>query len=253
MDADFAAGKPLVAHVVVALVDNAHQGIVPVPASLGDGTDPRSNLYWGARYGVRTFFRKQPGWQMLAIAPSGHARVLDRVLFHRTVERGGRSGDAYVVAEAWQGEHIADAIRHFLEMNRGEHAESIRLDERAFEAGGAAHVIAFIGHNGLMDFAAPVLEASRAPLLAHASIVLACYSDRYFGALLDAQSAPLITTTGLMAPEAYTLEAVLERWFSGARSDQVRGAAAAAYAHHQKISGSAALRLFRTGSRNLGP
>jgi len=40
-DADFAAGRPLVAHVVVALCDNEFQGIVPVPASLGNGADPR--------------------------------------------------------------------------------------------------------------------------------------------------------------------------------------------------------------------
>jgi len=49
---DVAAQRPLVAHVVVALCDNVHQGIVPVPRALGNGQDPSSNLYWGARYGV---------------------------------------------------------------------------------------------------------------------------------------------------------------------------------------------------------
>ncbi len=253
MDEDFAADRPLVAHVVVALVDNAHQSIVPVPASLGDGAAPRSNLYWGALYGVRTFFRGQPGWHSLAIAPSGDPRVLDRVLFRRSVERDGRRGDAYLVAEAWQGEHIAAAIRHFLELNRGEHVEGIRVDGRAFEAGGAAHVVVFVGHNGLMDFEAPVLAARVAAPLPHASIVLACYSEQYFGSLLAGHSARLIMTTGLMAPEAYTLGAALERWFSGAQPAQVRAAAANAYARYQKISDSAALRLFRTESRNPSP
>ena len=42
---------------MVALADNDHQGIVPVPRQLGDGDDPANNLYWGARYGVKTYFR----------------------------------------------------------------------------------------------------------------------------------------------------------------------------------------------------
>ena len=47
-----------VIHVLVALCDNANQGIVPVPARLGNGADPDSNLYWGAAFGVKTFFSK---------------------------------------------------------------------------------------------------------------------------------------------------------------------------------------------------
>ena len=43
-------------HVFVALADNEHQGIVPVPAKLGNGEDPEHNLYWGSAYGVKTFF-----------------------------------------------------------------------------------------------------------------------------------------------------------------------------------------------------
>src|SRR5213596_1995295 len=36
-----------VAHVLVALADNKYQGIVPVPAAIGNGDDPVRNLYWG--------------------------------------------------------------------------------------------------------------------------------------------------------------------------------------------------------------
>ena len=32
--------------VIVSLVDNASQGIVPVPAKIGNGDDPHGNLYW---------------------------------------------------------------------------------------------------------------------------------------------------------------------------------------------------------------
>jgi hypothetical protein len=42
-----------VVHVFVALADNQHQGIVPVPAKLGNGDSPLTNLYWGATFGVK--------------------------------------------------------------------------------------------------------------------------------------------------------------------------------------------------------
>jgi len=45
-------------HVFVALADNKNQGIVPVPARLGNGQDPANNLYWGAAFGVKTFFKR---------------------------------------------------------------------------------------------------------------------------------------------------------------------------------------------------
>lgn len=249
MDADFKAGRPLVAHVVVALVDNQHQGIVPVPAALGDGSKPSANLYWGAMYGVRTFFRRSAAWQSLPVSPSGDARVLDRVAFRREVNRGGRQGEAIVVAEAWRGDSIQDAIRHYLEMSQGQHAQAVKFGEREAFAGGEAHVLVFVGHNGLMDFEAPSLgQVGRRPS-ARAAIVLACMSDQYFSPLLADETAPLLMTTGLMAPEAYSLDAALSSWFAGDDEVLVRRAAALAYARFQRISDRAALRLFRTPGR----
>src|SRR5688572_31348119 len=45
-------------HIFVALCDNKYQGIVPVPAGIGNGQDPKNNLYWGAGYGLKSFFSK---------------------------------------------------------------------------------------------------------------------------------------------------------------------------------------------------
>jgi hypothetical protein len=245
-DADVAAGHSLVAHVVVALCDNDSQGIVPVPAKLGDGNDPSHNLYWGAMYGVRAWFKRSPEWRSLPISRSEDARVLDRVLFRRELLNGGRRVEALLLAEAWRGRHIADALQHFLEIDRGEHVQTVRIGDRDVAFGGAAHVNAFIGHNGLMDFDAPVLPRSGPKPRAHASVVLACMSQQYFSPVLNAHSVPLLLTTGLMAPEAYTLDAVLTSWFSGESSAEVRLAAARAYARHQRTSERAALRLFTT-------
>ncbi|MEZ4686614.1 MAG: hypothetical protein R3B47_11275 [Bacteroidia bacterium] len=35
----------------MALCDNGYQALLPVPASIGNGQDPRTSLYWGAAYG----------------------------------------------------------------------------------------------------------------------------------------------------------------------------------------------------------
>lgn len=37
-------------HVFVALCDNVNQGIVHVPEKIGNGQDPKSNLYWKNYY-----------------------------------------------------------------------------------------------------------------------------------------------------------------------------------------------------------
>jgi hypothetical protein len=52
--------QPRVIHVLVALCDNIHQGIVPVPEKIGNGQDPRNNLYWGCEFGVKTFLKNNP-------------------------------------------------------------------------------------------------------------------------------------------------------------------------------------------------
>jgi hypothetical protein len=77
--------------VFVALADNAHQGIVPVPAVLGNGDDPERNLYWGAAFGVRTFFKKSVEWKEVAHERNPDGPVLERSVFYRA------AGNAYVV------------------------------------------------------------------------------------------------------------------------------------------------------------
>ena len=52
-------------HVFVALCDNDNQGIVPVPSKLGNGQDPKNNLYWGALYGVKTHFKNSKDWTLV--------------------------------------------------------------------------------------------------------------------------------------------------------------------------------------------
>jgi hypothetical protein len=95
-----------------------------------------------------------------------------------------------------------------------------------------------------MDFDPPAVAAGTAEP-ARAAIVLACTSESYFGPLLRrAQAYPLLLTTSLMAPEAYTLEAALRVWFVEGQPDAVVRAAVRAYDSYQHCGREAARRLF---------
>ncbi|HEX6737746.1 MAG TPA: hypothetical protein VF310_05735, partial [Vicinamibacteria bacterium] len=155
-----------------------------------------------------------------------------------------RGTQVYLVADAWDGSRIADAIAAFLASASGRGRETVTAGGVSIEAGGQSHLIAFVGHNGLMDFAAPAVEPGT-PQPPRAAMVLACASKPYFAAPLQRSGAhPLLLTTGLMAPEAYTLDAAVRTWFTTLDPDEVRAAAAAAYHKHQRCGLTAARRLF---------
>ena len=92
-------------HVFVALADNQNQGIVPVPARLGNGLDPVHNLYWGAAAGVKTFFARSRDWGLLYCRGEGNAGERDRPkpsVLERCVFKY-RTAEVYLVADAYRG------------------------------------------------------------------------------------------------------------------------------------------------------
>jgi hypothetical protein len=246
---DVAAGRAIVVHVVVALCDNEHQGIVPVPTHLGNGRDPRGNLYWGAMYGLKNYFQRSADWVRVAAPASADARILERVVLTTRIEREDVDAKVYVVADAWDGAEIEAAIETFLDIAGGGSEEEIEVasgSERAtIFAGGSAHVQVFVGHNGLMDFHLPPSQPMPRRSVPASSVVLACASEAYFRERLQAMGAHcLVLTTGLMAPEAYTLDAVLRSWIGGQPVEAVLGSAAEAYHRYQNCGVRAATRLF---------
>ncbi len=251
MDIDANNGKPLVAHVVVALCDNEFQEIVPVNDDLGNGDSPRTNLYWGAMYGMKTFFTNKKTWRRLSTERPKNPYILDRAVFTRKLIRNKKLITAYVIADAWQGRHIKDATIRFLEMSSGMHSETITAKYKnkpiSFMAGGTAHAITYIGHDGLMDFTIPELDTPKVNPLPNSSIVLACYSEHFFSDKLKKTGThSLLTTNGLMAPEAYTFEAVISSWFSGKSPANIHLAAASSYSKYQKAKLWWSKKLFST-------
>jgi hypothetical protein len=231
-------------HVFVALADNQHQGIVPVAPILGNGDDPQHNLYWGSAYGVKAFFSRSSEWERLACTAKPKTEILERCVFKY------RGGNVYLVADAYRGIEIRQAILDFLESAAGGEADNLslsRADAPKLPIGGGANLVAYVGHDGLMDF-----QLARFPQQKHAghrdAIMLACASKQFFTDAIRATGAyPLIWTTGLMAPEAYTLKSALDGWIAGETHDQIRDRAAGAYDKYQKCGFHAAHRLLTSG------
>ncbi len=231
-----------VAHVVVALCDNVNQGIVKVPAAIGNGQDPGRNLYWGAGCGVRHWFTKKSGeWTLLKKWTDPEPHILERAAWkHRTK-------NVYLIADAYDGAYIQQATNDMLDFAGGHQVKELEADSTEIRFGGAADLIAYCGHDGLMEFAPPPAK-SPANGKKRETIILACISKRYFAEPVRATGAePLLWSTGLMSPEAYTLDAAIQGWVRNESAPHVRERAAQAYHQWQKCGLSGARRLLVTG------
>lgn len=232
-------------HVLVALCDNDYQGIVPVPARIGNGDDPANNLYWGAAYGVKTYFSKGGEWLVVARQKNPSPVILERIVFRHN------KADAYLIADAYRGREIRECTIDLLQFAAGQEAHAINIGgngrHTSIPAGGAADLVAYVGHDGLMDFSLDDIPR-RNDNRRRDAIVLACISKRYFlDPLHETGASPLLLTTGLMAPEAYVLKAALDGWTLGESGENIRSRAAVAYNRYQKCGLKAARRLFATG------
>lgn len=244
-----------VAHIFVALCDNKYQGIVPTGKAMGDGQNPDTNLYWGAGYGVRSFFNKKRGWKRLDIEQPAYP-ILERI----AVEKTFNNETLVIIADAYDGQYIEDTIQDFLSASAGADPITVQVKDpkdpsrtRDVQAGGFADLVAYIGHNGLMDFEAPAFPARVSTDNPKYAIILACIADDYFREhLAKAGVTPLVWTTNLMGPEAYTIEAALEGWAKNETPYQIRERAAAAYSSYAGCSLGAARKLFASTKDGKG-
>ncbi|NLI47086.1 MAG: hypothetical protein GX414_08260 [Acidobacteria bacterium] len=233
--------QPRTIHVFVALCDNRNQGIVPVPAVLGDGDDPARNLYWGARYGVRTYLERSPDWRRVAAPATPGGPVLERRVFRHALE------PVWLVADAYRGAAIRQAVEDFLAAAAGAPVARVTVADGgepvALPLGGGAGLVVYVGHNGLMDLR--VDPPQRRDARRREAMVLACASRGYFREpLRRACATARLWTTGLLAPEAYVLEAAVAGWIAGESAAAIRERAARAYHCHQRCGLAAARRLF---------
>jgi hypothetical protein len=194
---------------------------------------------------VKTFFKRAGDWKLLADVQNPSGEILERLVFkHATKE-------VFFVADAYRGREIKRAVMDFFEFSAGRKTTTIKIkpDAREIELhiGGSADLIAYVGHDGLMDFSLDSFP-QKADDRRRDAVMLACISKRYFAEPLRATGAnPLLWTMGLMAPESYVLKAATDGWLLGEGDEQIRKRAAMAYNQYQRCGPNAALRLFASG------
>ncbi len=227
------------AHIFVALCDNKYQGIVPVPEKIGNGQDPANNLYWGAMYGVKTYFKNSKDWKLVK-AYKLNDTVLERLIFkHKTK-------DFYLIADAYDGKEIQKTTEDFLYSSSGQQKDTLNIDNKTIGINGNANLVAYIGHDGLMDFQLKD-DFKNEDQKKRDAIILACYSKHYFRPFLeDANINPLVWTSNLMAPEAYILHDALSGYLAKESNTEIQNRAATAYSKYQKCSLRAAKNLLVT-------
>lgn len=241
---DLREGRPLVVTSIVVLCENRH--VACGSDGLGNGDAPDNNLYWGALYGLRTWFsRPGSGWEEMPLAEGLEPReeaIVEARVFRKMYEASGtwRSrgvGDAfpvYLVALAYRASSSTRALEDYFGAVSGASPRVIELASgEKLHAGGDGHVVGFVGHNYLMGRSQQWLasDAHREALRPIATFVLACDSEPYFGPRLDGESiVRLVMTHEFMAPEAYSLEAILDGLALGIAADDIRMEVVQAYA-----------------------
>lgn len=247
---DLAAGKPLVVQVHVPLCDN---DVIPCGnARLGDGDNPAKNLYWATSEGFLGWFgRRGGGWKQVLATDGdaiGEAHVLDLRVWRRelTTPAAWRRAGAparfpmYVVAQAWRGEEIHRAFTHYADDLYGVTSHTVTLaDGTKLAAGGDAHVVAYVGHNHLMDLAAFDWRAvaKRADARPRGAIAIACHTAVYMQDVVPgARQVPLVLTRDFLLASAAALEGAVLGFARGGDYAAIRKGAAAGYADGGKKS-----------------
>ena len=254
---DLAAGKPLIVHVHVPLCDN---NIIRCGSrGLGDGDSLKRNLYWATSGGfVGWFGRRGSKWKEVHRAADPEKGVLEVRVWRRTFktpknfdrEAIGKKFDAYVVAYAWRGSKIRNAMDAYTQDLYGGDARVVELDDGTeLRAGGEAQVVSFVGHNGWMDvadydFDAVAKKSAKKSVRRKGTIAVACITEDYLAADVSApKRVPLLMTRWLLFAGAHSFEGAFSALAQGKKLAGIRKAAIKSYATGQgkkfgKVSGA---------------
>jgi len=238
---DLSHGKPLVAEVHVPLCDNTI--IACGNAKLGDGDNPDTNLYWSTTPGFGAWFaRRGGGWKRVLHRRDATADVVAIDVYRRTMRTPAAWREAGapatfeldLVIHGWRGKAIDAALASYAADVSGGPARELVLDDRStLRAGGAAQLVAWVGHNRLMDLEA--FAWPRAGKRATGTIAIACDTAPYMEREVSgATRVPLLMTRDLLFANAAPLEATVIAFAEGAGYARMRRAAAVAYAAVQK-------------------
>ncbi len=192
-------------HIQVALCDNKTQGNIPVPTLFGRGDDPSTNLFWGAKYGVKTDLLDSGNWELLStemISPI----ILERIIMkHKHYE-------VYLVIDAYNGSDIQYCMEDYMNGAFNTNYTTIAFNDRSLGLHSRADLLVYVGHNALMDkhIDPPLVkEGLKAPDL----MLFTSFGKQLLEPILkNSKAKVLFSSDGLISPDEFTLESELAQW-----------------------------------------
>jgi len=174
------------------------------------------------------------------------SQKVDSILMERLVFKS-TSQNVYLIADAYNGKYIKKCTEDFLGSCAGKNKDTVKIGNNILGAQGNAALLSYIGHDGLMDFRLND-GYKNVDGQTRDCIILACISKNYFSPFVkNSKANPLVWTTGLMCPEAYTLHDAISGYLKNEPVTAVKNRAAKAYSAHQKCSMKAAQNLLVSG------
>jgi uncharacterized Zn-binding protein involved in type VI secretion len=232
---------PLIVHALVPLCDNEHQGIVPTSPSLGNGLDLKSNLYWATSAGIKRYFNSSSDWKMQESIMNPSQTILERVVFKKTYSNGAI---VYFIADAYRGDRMHECLNDYFNSLSGHLNATIIIGKDTLQINGQADMVAFNGHNGLMD-ETTVYQSATENTKPKDAVSISCVSSNYFKTHYSkTNSYPLVHTTGLLYPGAFILKGIIDQWVLLKSDKECKTAAGKAYYENKPKSGP-------NGSQNL--
>jgi hypothetical protein len=243
---DLAAGKPLVVEVHVPLCESSI--IACGNAKLGDGDNPDTNLYWSTTPGFGEWFaRRGSGWKRVlkqTADATGDKDVLAVHVYRRSIDtpsawrkRGvPKHFELDIVVHGWRGKAIDRALAAYADDVSGKGTRALVLaDNSKLAAGGSAQLVAFVGHNRLMDL--DKFEWPDPGAAVKGTIAIACDTAPYMKREVPAATrVPLLMTSDLLFANAAPLEAAVLAFATGGGYAQIRTDATTAYAGVQNAT-----------------
>ncbi len=146
--------------------------------------------------------------------------------------------DVYVIAHAWRGTAISQAIDHYVKDLYGSQPTEIKLKNGiTLNAGGAAHIVAYVGHSGWMDI--PAYDWAKAETTGNSqkpkgTIAVACLTAAYLAQpITSPKRVPLLMTTSLLFAGAHSFEGAVKSFARGQSLPKIRHQAASNYSKGQ--------------------
>ena len=236
-------GDALIVHIFVPLCDNDNQGIIPTSKSLGNGLNLKTNLYWGAGYGIKTHFKRKKDWKLVYQQYNTDSNILERVVFFKVFSNHAK---VYLIADGYRGDRMEQCLDDYLNSLVGTKKDLLNIENKQIGINSHSDLLIFNGHNGLMDVDMDLIYNEDG--IFRDAAVISCVSYDYFANHLKCLKAyPLVTSVSFLPPEAYVAEGIINSWALMKTNEEIRLAAGDAMYRVHKKSRKAMRAMFKTG------